>query len=347
MWWNKKESKSLFKYNLLVISALIVLLIVAIIFKRNIYILPIASIVSSISIFWLFSKYLKKSYGLIVNQLILVVFITICIKIFDGAFLNVFYRFFLDTLVFLFGGIYLLNNKKLRLGFNEMILLLFAPPSLIYVPLFVTTIPNFGVLLFSLPLSLVFIWIYTLTNRKLIVFVCAILFSAIVSFFIYPNYWSYLEGNEYQTAQKMDERLKLNVVQKNGDTTSLQSLGNKIIVLDVWYSGCGICFKKFPEFQKLSNSYQSDSNIYFATLNVPLQEELDSFNSFELIKQYSFHKLQATATTDENKWGIERGYPTILIFDKSHHLRYSGTLNTDKTILLNNTEKIIEKLKKE
>lgn len=145
----------------------------------------------------------------------------------------------------------------------------------------------------------------------------------------------------------MDERLKLNVVQKNGDTTSLQSLGNKIIVLDVWYSGCGICFKKFPEFQKLNNSYQSDSNIYFATLNIPLQEELDSFNSFELIKQYTFNKLQATSTTDENKWGIERGYPTILIFDKSYHLRYSGTLNTEKTILLNNTEKIIEKLKKE
>lgn len=347
MSWNKKEANPLFKYNLLVLSELVALLLIAIIIKKIFNVLPIASIICAISIFWLLSKYLKKCYGLIVNQLILVAFIAICIKIFDGAFLNFFYRFFVDTLVFLFGGIYLLDNKKLRLGFNEMFLLLFAAPSLIFVPNSITISPHSSLLLFTLPLSLVFIWIYTLANRKLIVLVCAILFSAIVSFLIYPNYWSYLEGNEYQTAQNMDERLKLNVVQKNGDTTSLQSLGNKIIVLDVWYSGCGICFKKFPEFQKLSNSYQSDSNIYFATLNVPLQGELDSFNSFELIKQYSFHKLQATSTTDENKWGIERGYPTILIFDKSHHLRYSGTLNTDKTILLNNTEKIIEKLKKE
>ncbi|MCC6186793.1 MAG: TlpA family protein disulfide reductase [Chitinophagaceae bacterium] len=145
----------------------------------------------------------------------------------------------------------------------------------------------------------------------------------------------------------MDPRVTLPIILQNSDSTNLTAIGNKVVILDVWYSHCGLCFKKFPEFEALAKEYSKDTNLYFAALNIPMQKELDTLGSFGLIKDYSFNKLQATSTTTENKWGIEMGYPTLLVFDKNHKIRYSGTLNTNRYLLVNNIHKIIEELKKE
>lgn len=270
-----------------------------------------------------------------------------CVKIFDGAFLDCFWRFFVDCAVYFAVGIFILWRSKGQLSFAQLFLLLLAPPIILFIPFGF----NFGSKIF-LPLDftslivLLFLYAYFKSHRKLWISLSALIVFTFLSFVAYPSYYSLLKGKQFGTNAIADERTQLPLLQQNGDTLRIAQLNNKIVILDAWYTGCSVCYKKFPEFEALSKEYAADTNLYFATINMPLTEELNNNLAFEAIKEYQFRKLKSTEDIQKKLWKIE-GYPTLLVFDKQKRLRYEGTLITDKTLLINNIHKIIEKLKKE
>lgn len=343
----KTESSS---HYAIVIALITFLLILSRLVNLNELFMLIVIIFLAIIWYAYFCYCLKRKYQSKIHFALVLSVIIICSHIFNGAFLNIFYRGFFDSTLTFLCGVFLLKNRIQSISLSEVILLLYAPILIIFIPVSVSYSDTmFKPLIIFDILSLLFICLYCRTSFKTLFASIAISLTALLSFVAYPNYYNYLNGEQLsQSANKnADSRAALTLISQSTDSTSLAKMGNKIFILDVWYSGCGVCFKKFPEFEALTREYAKDTNLYFAALNIPLKKELDTLGSFGMVEEYSFNKLQATSTTDENKWGIEMGYPTLLVFDKNHKIRYSGTLNTNRMLLVNNIHKIIEELKKE
>jgi len=114
--------------------------------------------------------------------------------------------------------------------------------------------------------------------------------------------------------------------------------------LDIWNSSCGICIKKFPDFEKLKNEFSKDSSMVFYTLNLPMQRFLEEKQDVEkYTKPYSFGKLYADKSV-QAQLNIN-AVPQYMIIDKNKKVRYLGTLNTGTFEFYNNFYSIIEKIK--
>jgi len=46
---------------------------------------------------------------------------------------------------------------------------------------------------------------------------------------------------------------------KNGAKVQLDTVKNKLIVLDFWTTTCGVCFKSFPDYEKIYLKYKDNS----------------------------------------------------------------------------------------
>ncbi|MGE5356778.1 MAG: TlpA family protein disulfide reductase [Deltaproteobacteria bacterium] len=132
----------------------------------------------------------------------------------------------------------------------------------------------------------------------------------------------------------------------NNDTISLNDFKGKVLVLDFWNSACGSCFKKFPDFEKLTSKYKLNKEILFFAVNTPLKREkaknpqkiMDSLN-------YNFENLFLFDDSIALGLGI-KFYPTVLYIDKTQTKIISGNIETNFWIY-NNSYNIIDKLSKE
>ncbi|HTN17870.1 MAG TPA: hypothetical protein VL092_09335 [Chitinophagaceae bacterium] len=268
-------------------------------------------------------------------------------QVMNGAFIiTAFLRLFTNCLVYFLSGIWILHSSKGSIRFAELFLLLLAAPTLFFFPFG----NNFGdkefyPLTYSPFLSLSFLYLYYRSGQKWKVSVAAVLVFSLLSFVAYPNYWASLSGKEIEHP-KADQRALLQVTDATGDRHSVQEIEDRVVILDVWYSKCAACFRGFPKLEGLYTEYSRDSSIYIASLNIPLDEELNTSEAFDALKKYRFHQLKAMESITANTWNINR-YPTILVFDKQKRLRYQGALQTDKAIVVNNIHRLIERLKKE
>lgn len=94
---------------------------------------------------------------------------------------------------------------------------------------------------------------------------------------------------------------------------NIENFRNQIVVLDVWTTGCGVCFNKFPILQKKYDKYKKDSRIRFYALNNPLKRDSKGL-AIKMIDSlgYTFGKLYAY--NDVSKTLSLNGYPTVLLF---------------------------------
>ena len=135
----------------------------------------------------------------------------------------------------------------------------------------------------------------------------------------------------------------------NDSTVRLKDLRGKVVVLDYWSTSCGSCYKKFPEFEKLYESFKNNEHIRIYAVNLALKNETD-----EQIKEktkalgYSFPNL---FTTFENRNDIKNTFqfntvPTLIIIDKNGRVYYRGNLIMSRLVVVNNAYEMINKLLK-
>lgn len=183
---------------------------------------------------------------------------------------------------------------------------------------------------------------YYFNRRKLIIKILfPVLFIPIGGIF-YPNWFNFYENKEARVNVNTPE-IKLKTEMK--DDVRLDSIKNKIIVLDFWTTSCGVCFKKFPEYEKVFLEYQDNPKVQFYAVNIPLKKEIvDSNIAFANKKvNYQFQNLYAESTALEDSLGFNR-YPHLIIL-KNGNIRYSGKLITDTKIY--NIRREIDRLLKE
>ena len=292
--------------------------------------------------YWLYRKYDKGIWLLSSISFLLCLF-----KIFSQLVLNnIFNRFFWDTLLYFGAGIYLLYKSK-PLNMMETGLLLFVPCMLLFFPMLQMGIDygTYPLLIIPVVAWALLYGYYRIQRRFRIIYLCGtLIIISTLSFFIYPNFWSYSAGTLYTHTNVADQRRFLNITSSAGDTSTL-SAHKGIVVIDTWYTHCSACFKGFPSLEKLAGRYRSDTEVSIAALNLPMPGE-PADAAFDPVRQYHFLQFRSVTLLDHNQWKI-RAYPTLLIFDRHGCLRYQGELNIDRHILINNAITIIEGLKRE
>jgi thiol-disulfide isomerase/thioredoxin len=155
--------------------------------------------------------------------------------------------------------------------------------------------------------------------------------------FIYKKYGT--------LTNQTDTRVMLPLI-KGNDTVSVNSMNAKVVVLDYWYTGCGACFRRFPDLEVMHKKYANDKEVLIAAVQIPFKNEPNAKLANEWIAAYSFPRFSTLLYEDSNPWQISK-FPYVLIFDKHKKLRYKGMLITEDRPLVSNTYDLIEKLKKE
>jgi len=157
----------------------------------------------------------------------------------------------------------------------------------------------------------------------------------------------------YSFSKKTSDRFPVPSIQLtnvNGESFNLNEQSGKVLVLDFWSTSCGICFKKFPDFDRLKQKYTSQKDIEFYAVNlIQPREELSSVMKITGSFNFSF----STLYTDNNSANQIRellkveAVPTIVIINKQGEVVYTGDFNTEKYVFVNNIYDLIETALKE
>lgn len=126
-------------------------------------------------------------------------------------------------------------------------------------------------------------------------------------------------------------------IDEQRDTLSVTAWEGKIVVLDFWTTSCGICFKKFPQVQRLYDKYKDNSKVTLYAVNDPLESD-NKDQLFNLLREkgYTFPLLLACDST--SSYMKVRAYPAVLVLDTVGNVAYRGRIEI--------AEKKVEKMLK-
>ena len=133
------------------------------------------------------------------------------------------------------------------------------------------------------------------------------------------------EFNEFIKAdEKNRKKLKkstldeLTLTDINGRVYSLETLTEKIIVIDFWFINCASCIQEIPDLNKLKAEFEMEDVEWFAVTYDP-KEKVERF--------LERMKFDYTIVTDSkhltDRFDI-RFYPTTLIIDENRKIVYTG-----------------------
>lgn len=112
---------------------------------------------------------------------------------------------------------------------------------------------------------------------------------------------------------------------------------DKILVLDFWNTGCGVCFRKFPELEKKFVKYRCEQIGIYA-VNVPLARDTSGQASKMIVdRHYTFPVLFIHDTEILKKFTI-RGFPTTLVITNGKKIIFRGDIEKIDNFLLSQTE---------
>jgi thiol-disulfide isomerase/thioredoxin len=173
-------------------------------------------------------------------------------------------------------------------------------------------------------------------TKWLKVFGIILLFGISVIFIFKSEQWfeQWLFYLEYRTVDGIihEQEPEWIVETEQGNRISNQTFEDKILVLDFWNTGCGICFKKFPILDSVQKAFKADSVVRFYAINIPMEQDSAGV-AFKEIRErgYTFN-VAIGDTAMPAAFGFN-GFPTVYI------------LRNDSIIYRGNLEKAIEVLK--
>jgi peroxiredoxin len=135
--------------------------------------------------------------------------------------------------------------------------------------------------------------------------------------------------NDYIKAdEKNRKKLKksgideLTLTDIKGEVHSIETLKDKIILIDFWFINCGPCIKEIPDLNKLKAEFEMDEVEWFAVTYDP-KEKVERF--LERLKFDYTIVPDSKHLTD--RFDI-RFYPTTLIIDENRKIVYTGKFGT-------------------
>lgn len=115
-----------------------------------------------------------------------------------------------------------------------------------------------------------------------------------------------------------------------GETLALSSYKADYLLVDCWYTNCGICYREMKKVQKLYDKYRENPDIQIITLHARIEKNNESYDTgAEILKRegYSLPVLSINFSDPNlNELGVTT-YPTVLIFNKDGKLVFKGNID--------------------
>ncbi|WP_088323584.1 TlpA family protein disulfide reductase [Polaribacter tangerinus] len=197
-----------------------------------------------------------------------------------------------------------------------------------------------NVIIYIVFTPLTFLLGYYLRNKFYFLKILYLIILILVGIYGFSNFWMIIEN--YNARQKKDAP-KMEFISENGNQIRLDTIQNKIIVLDYWTTSCGVCFQKFPKYEELFMKYKNNPNINLYAVNIP--ERRDTIgHAKKMIEKYNyqFPVLYSETDTVPKLLGFNR-YPHVIIL-KDKKVRYNGYPVLEDDVYVHNLENEIEKL---
>lgn len=199
----------------------------------------------------------------------------------------------------------------------ELVIRFFAPDSLFSLP--VTVLPLWAVISVAIFYHYRKLWVLTI-------------FVGLWVLGVTEGHKQWAERVSYRDKPTHSVVLTDCEVSDSTHTFKLSEVESEYLVLDVWYSGCGVCLKKMPEVEALRNEYKSKKKVEVASIFVYLVNGETIDDGCRIMKELG---------CDIPVWGIEAdnpllrqceitSYPRVLILDKKRRVVFNGSLDFAK-----------------
>ena len=151
------------------------------------------------------------------------------------------------------------------------------------------------------------------------------------SFLYFKGYDFWLHKVSFGTfsgiVHNQSEKPVFQFTDKDGNTITRNDFEGKYVVLDFWHTSCGVCFKKFPEFEEFYVKYLLNRDVDLYSVNIKLTRDKEG-ESFALIfdLRYSFPVLQGGQPEEAmNIFGVTY-YPTVIILNPEGYVIFRGNM---------------------
>ena len=176
-------------------------------------------------------------------------------------------------------------------------------------------------------------------HKRLLKVLLFIPLCAFIGFVVFPNWFSIHQNFESHIEETFP---KVSFYDANDTIVKLSD--DKVIVLDLWTTNCGLCFEKFPYFEEVYLKYESNSNVEFYSVNIPIKrDKLEKTK--ELVNRLGY-RFPTIYSSEGNKIVSEKlnyyGYPQLLII-KRGKVYYKGQLVTNDLVYFHSIENEIER----
>lgn len=279
--------------------------------------------------------------------ILLIIAVSLSISLLSGA-LNWLNQFVICGITYLFVGLLYRKNIRIsRFTYGAILVLPFLSIYAVY-----DVVHGFSHIYPIAFLPLISIFTGLLFNKLLaegmsksvsITYISAsIAIILLLGYFGMPNWLAYSFGKN--NADRFDAP-SIQLISDSGESFALNNQSGKILVLDFWSTSCGICFKKFPDFDRLKQKYASYPEIEFYAVNlIQPREQLSAVKNVTGSFSYTFKTLYTdihSANQIRELLKIE-AVPTIVIINKKGEVVYTGDFNTEKYVFVGNTYDLIE-----
>ena len=115
-------------------------------------------------------------------------------------------------------------------------------------------------------------------------------------------------------------------------TFKLSEIGVDYLVLDVWYSQCGVCYRIMPEVEALRKEYKDNKHVEVASLFAMLVEGETVADGYRIMQDQGLD-IPVYAISEDSpilKDCDIQTYPRILILDKNRTVIFNGSLEFAK-----------------
>lgn len=177
---------------------------------------------------------------------------------------------------------------------------------------------------------------FILSNRKYVKTTIVMLSIILCVFVYFKGYFMWIHNLNFGTFTGLvtdtPPTSEIAFLTIQGDTVTLESFKGRYLVLDCWYTYCGVCYKKFPEVQVFYDRYKKHPEVTFYAVHSRMvnrkraEESISAGNTILLEKGYTFPCLSIDIDNPVlQELGVNR-YPTVLIFNKTSELIFKGNM---------------------
>lgn len=172
--------------------------------------------------------------------------------------------------------------------------------------------------------------------RKILLFLFYAILSLWITFKGFDFWLHYLNFGTFTGKVEQAQKEDITFTGTSGESLSIHALKGDYILLDFWYSRCGVCFAKFPHVQKIYEKTRSNDKINVYSIHCYMEDESENYSTGHEILTEEGYRLPVFSINIEDPIRESLGvnaFPTILIFNTERELVFRGNIESAERYL--------------